>query len=535
MPGPDGARRGWREALLAGALVLVALATYSRVFGHQFLLNWDDLAYVVENQAAHGLTARHAIAAFSQSYVGNYAPLHILSYAVDWSLWGPRPGGFLLSNVLLHGACGALAFLLFLRLGMAPAAAWLGGALFVVHPVQVESVAWISERKNVLSMALSLVSLLAFAGYRAAGPRRAWAYAGSCLACVAALLTKAAAVVLPPLLVAYDLCTVEPGARRRFVLDKVPYALAAAAVVAATLASQAESIAEGRTAFRLDALTTVYTMVPVVATYLRLVAWPARLSALYTPAIREAPDLAFAGSLALLAAGLAIAVLLYRRDRRLLFWYAAFFIGLVPVLQIVPLPTLMNDRYLYFPMLGVAGLAAGLTDRALRAASPRRRAAWLAPWALLAPLAAASAVRTGAWRDDLTLWRDVAAKSPGSPLALVGLGMSLLDAGREDEALQALLRAVALDPGHRVALNDVGALYDQRGLPELGRPYLLRAVQIAPGYFSAHMNLAIGYRMSGDLAAAERELATALALRPDSAEASRALAEVRAARAALGR
>jgi tetratricopeptide (TPR) repeat protein len=521
------ARRPHAAAVLA--LVAIAFGVYSGVLDHAFLLNWDDHDYVVRNEAIRGLSWENVRTAFGRPYFGNYAPLHLLSYAVDHAVWGMSAGGFLFTNVLLHGANGALLHVLLVRLGAGRAAAALAAALFLVHPVQVESVAWISERKNVLCMAFLLAALHGYAAYRAPGARRrAWTYSASFAAAAAALLTKAAAVVIAPLLVLFDLCHVEPSARRRWVIDKAPFVLATVAIAAATISSQREMIAEGRAAYSMDPPTTLYTMVPVVARYLGMLAWPAGLSAIYAPAVREGADLAFAASAALLTGLAALGVLLFRRRRPLFFWYAAFFLGLVPVLQIVPLPTLMNDRYLYFPMLGASAFAALALEPVLKAGrDPLRRAAKVAAAVAVAVLALLSHARVEVWRDDLSLWQDAAAKDPRSALAWAGLGMSLLDGGRGDEALHAFLSALAIDPAHRLALNDAGALWNERGEPLRGRPYLVRAVSLWPDYFPAYMNLGRSYLMTGELGAAEEAFRAALRIEPAAPEALSALADVR--------
>ncbi len=517
----------WERVAAPICLAGLAIAVYSGVFGHSFLLNWDDLEYVVENETIRSLSPGNLRAMFTRAYLANYAPFHVLSYALDHALWGLNPSGFLLTNVLLHAANGLLLYGLLVRLGTARAAAALGAAFFLVHPVQVESVAWISERKNVLCMTWFLVALHAYATYRSPAGRHRWLWYGlGLLAGIAALLTKAVAVVLAPVFLLFDLCYTEQSERRHWLLDKAPIVLATAAVAAATLSSQREAIAEGQAAFALSGPARVYTMVPVVVRYLGMVLWPTGLSPIYVPRIREAPDPAFAGAVLVVLGLLALGALLFARRRRPFFWYATFFVGLVPVMQIVPLPTLMNDRYLYFPMLGAAG-ALALAAEPLFASRARalRLATLAASCTTVLSLAIASHARAEVWRDDLSLWLDAAARAPKSTLAWNGLGMSLVDAGRTDEAIHAFERALALDPDYRLALNNLGALCNRLGDPLRGRPYLLRAVALYPGSFGTLMNLGIGYRMTGDWKAAAAAFRAAAALRPGQPDAARMLRE----------
>jgi Flp pilus assembly protein TadD len=382
-------------------------------------------------------------------------------------------------------------------------------------------------------MTFSLAALHGFVRYRSAEGAARWrAYLGALVALVAALLTKVVAVVVPAALLLLDACDATRR-RRRWLLDKAPFAAAAAAFVLVTLQTQDVAIAEGRRAFWMDGPTTVFTMVPVLARYVGMVLWPAGLSAVYAPEIRESADAAFWGAGLLLCAVAAGGVVLWRRRREAVAPLAFFFVALLPVMHIVPLPTLMNDRYLYFPMLGAAALG-GIALERLAAEAPRvRRIALAAAVVVAVALAAASSVRTGVWRDDLTLWRDVTEKTPGSPFAWMQLGVALVDAERLADAVAAYERALRVDPLYAPVLNNLGALYSRLGRPGDAQPLLRKAVEQAPGFFEARMNLGVVEAMRGDLAGAERAFAAAVALRPDDPLARTALEDVR--RAALAR
>lgn len=525
-----------RRLLPPAALIAIAAAIFGQVRSHAFLLNWDDLAYVVENEIIRGLSWDHVRAAFAAPYFQNYAPLHLLSYAVDYSLWGLDAGAFLLVNVALHGLNGALLFALLRRLGISAGGAFVGAALFIVHPVQVESVAWVSERKNLLSMGFSLGALHAFVSYRTAAARgaRVAAYLGALALAVAALLAKAIAVVLPALLLLVDAGWFDRTRRRTRIVDKLPFVAAAAALAIATLASQRDAVGEGRGVFGMSPMATVYTMIPIVARYLGMVFWPSGLAAVYTPEIRHGPDAPFAAAVLLLAVLSAAGWILWRRVRRAFCWYAAFFVGLVPVLHIVPLPTLMNDRYLYFPMLGAAGLAAFAVDHLLARGGIARRAAAPAAVLALVALGIASFTRTSTWRDDLTLWRDAAEKTPRATRAWVNLGMACVDAGRLEEAVPAFQRGLAGDPYHPLALNNLAGAYNQLGRPVEARALLVRAIQVEPQSFNAHMNLGLACKMMGDLACAEQAFLAAARIRPDAPGPRVELREVLSDRAASG-
>lgn len=149
-------------------LLLLALAviTYREIPSHSILINWDDQVYVTGNSAIRGFSLENLQTAFTTYYVGNYAPVQIVSYMLDYTLWGNSPSGYLWANIIYHSICGVLLYFLLLRMGAWKWGAALGTALFLVHPVQVESVAWLSQRKNLLAMLFYLLSFHGYLSYR---------------------------------------------------------------------------------------------------------------------------------------------------------------------------------------------------------------------------------------------------------------------------------------------------------------------------------------------------------------------------------
>jgi tetratricopeptide (TPR) repeat protein len=259
-----------------------------------------------------------------------------------------------------------------------------------------------------------------------------------------------------------------------------------------------------------------------------LLFFPVELSALYLPPMKLRLDAAVAASafFAIMLAGLG--VYLYRKQKHLFFWYAVFFVGLLPVSQIVPLVTFMNDRYLYFPLIGAAGCCGIIAASFVRVdAAVARRATGLILCILLVALPVISRHRTSVWNNDLSLWQDITRKLPGSPLAWNGLGMSYVDTREFGKAADAFLKALTLDPDYKPALGNIGALYNSMGKTAQARPYLLRLVGLFPDDFKGLMNLGINYYRSGDFRNAEMAFARALTVQPGSEQAMFWLQEVR--------
>jgi Flp pilus assembly protein TadD len=264
---------------------------------------------------------------------------------------------------------------------------------------------------------------------------------------------------------------------------------------------------------------TFLTIMTVLVRYLQLIFWPTGLSAVYDPPIRTGLDGAVLGSGIILLLLLAVGVLMYRRQRRFFFWYALVFLGLLPVSQIIPIVTLMNDRYLYFPMLGVAA-SIGTLASFLDASCKRWRTAGIAVIGLiLIAIPCLSFTRTGVWSNDLTLWSDAAKKAPHHYQVLYGLAQALQNSGDLDAALPIYERVLALKPRDLDTLTHLGALYRARNMPLKARPYLLDVTRYYPKYAKGFVDLGTNYYLTDELGDAQKAFMAALALSPRSGEA----------------
>lgn len=506
-------------------LLLAAGAVYGSISGHEFLTNWDDSRYVLENADIRGFEPERLKAIFTRYYVGNYAPVQMLSYMVDYTLWGLWPGGYLLVNLLLHAANALLLYHLFLRLIGNRMAAFIGAAFFLLHPVQVESVAWISQRKNLLAMFFFLFAWEFYRAYREASGRSRWGcYAASLVALLLALLSKSVTVIFPAVMVLFDHCYPPVDGRSRY-LDKVPYLLVAATAAVVALMSQTPDYTEwgaggGRAVYHGGSImATFLTMLPVYCSYLRLIVWPTNLSALYDPVIHTTLDAGVLTALLLLGGVLFLVYRLYRYDRRMAFWPLVAMAALLPVSQIVPLVTLMNDRYLYFPLIGVAALTGYAANGLVK------RPAIVVSLLILLLLASLSSQRARVWRNSYTLWSDAVRKSPGnaSVWGLYGEACHFDREPRYGEAARAYLHSLELEPGRDMTRYNLGALYaelnDLDASESVFRELLRRSPDNVMGW-SAYGELAF---RRGDYSEAEMRFRKALVFQPEAVPVLRKL------------
>ena len=502
-------------------LTLTSILLFSVTLGHDFITTWDDDKYVVTNEIIRQLSLQNLRAAFSSFILGNYAPLHHLSYMLDYAISGVNPMVYHLHNVILHTLNGVLFYLLLSKTEGGSRTAFIAAFIFLVHPVQVETVAWVSQRKNLLCMTLFLLSFLAYVNFLK--ERKKSLYWLSVAFFAMALLAKSVALFLPLLLLAYDLLRSERR-DRWVILDKIPYLVLGIACGIVAMISQMPEQGGGRSGYYGGSpYATLLTMIPVFCRYLYNLLWPLNLSADYLVPIKTAPD-GEVVACAILLAALALPVFYgVKRNRACAFWIIAALLAILPVAQLVPIVTLMNDRYLYFPMLGIATLLAGM----ISFLAERGKAAKLAALLLCACLLALPWLtwqRAGVWQNGFTLWQDVLHKTPAHHIAMTSLGDTFRETGNRDEALRLYRQALELNPDYFIALNNISKLLLETDQLAEADGYLMRLIRTYPKYPKGFEMLGILREFSGDLAGAESAYSQALHLDPDLGESLISLA-----------
>jgi Flp pilus assembly protein TadD len=544
----------------AAAVAAVTILTYSGSFGGQFVS--DDVVSVRGNPLLRSLAWDNLVRIFTSFDDANYIPVKVLSLAIDYRLWGSSPTGFHVMNLALHvgGALFVLAILR--RTGLSPGAATLAAALWAVHPLQVESVAWISERKNVLS---GFFFFAAFRIYLDFSDRaRARSYVAMLGLYALALLSKMNTMVLPALCLAYEVAF-RHRLRRRDLLASVPLFVLGGVVGWYTLRGSpvhADAWHGG------SALVTWLSSTVVVFRYLATLLLPRDLVIQYQVHLYGSPLdvpvlLALTG---LVAIATATFLLLWRRQR-VAFWILWFFICLAPMLNVIPFRSLMQDRYMYLPLVGAIALVASTLDAMVRARSARTALAVAATVLVLA-----SAVRSHRqvemWGSALTLWqgealtaslyapdppyvpedrdaklaflRAAAARQPVSAAVRNNLAGMAYSAGRLDEAISGFEAAAALARGDAVVLVNLGKAYAGAARLEDAERVLQRAVTLDTYEVLTHLSLADVYlaRENAEGARAELTACSRLVPGPTAARAWRSewadLARLEAARARPG-
>lgn len=516
------------------ALLVAMVAVYGRLLGHDFLMNWDDNVYVTANSSVQGFSAQNIKVVFTSFYAGNYAPVQMLSYMLDYSIWGLWPGGFLLTNVLLHFMNGVMLYVLLIRAHKERLLAAIGASVFLLHPVQVESVAWISQRKNLLAMFFMLFAWEAYNRYNTdeSGKSRLF-YVVSVGAFLCALLSKSVVVIFPAAIMLYDFCF-SLKFRIDSLLNKLPYILAAGIVAVIAIYSQSPGVTGlsgidygGRTSWHGGSFwANMLTMIPVFCRYVRLILWPSGLSAIYNPKIYTSLGVTVLLSSVVILLIIYCSIRLIIYDRRLGFWPFFSILAIIPVSQIVPLVTIMNDRYLYFPMIGLSALVAvGAVDIKERIAEKYRSLFYLTLFAIICIISVASYQRAGVWKDSKSLWADAVTKSPDRFDVWEGLGEAY-HLGRvvdPNMALNAYQKSFDLYSSNPNNLYNFATLHIEHGNSLRGAALLNRLLTINPSHVMGWAALGDYYVKQGMYAAAEKAYKRAEQLQPEAKQVKRML------------
>ncbi|MFH0962506.1 MAG: tetratricopeptide repeat protein [Planctomycetota bacterium] len=535
-----------------GARTLVALAVACLTFVaflptlQNGFVNYDDDANLVLNKHYKGLGWANLAWMFTTFHLGPYQPLSWLTYAIDYELWGDKPVGYHLTSLLLHSASAGLLFLLSLHFaqiafGARPRgkdflACAIAVLFFSVHPLRVESVAWATERRDVLSGFFFLLAVLA---YLRAGERRTeapGAYGKLVPAIVfyaLSLASKATAMTAPVILLLLDVYPLRrlPAAPwrwfaapyRRVITEKIPFlALAIAAGALAVVGqSRSEALREHLGfADRLGvaAFATVF--------YLRKAVFPAGLYPLYElrPEFHALSAPVIVSAASLLAITAALVAFRRRRPALLVTWIA--YLGLLsPVSGVVPIGLhLAADRYTYLPLMAWSVLLAGGLMQLFSYLRTRGGTAgrYALAGGLIAVLAAFGALtwrQSRVWRDSKTLWEHTLAQDGRSSVAHLNLGAALYDAGKRDEGEAHYREALHLRPRYARAYNNLGRALLEKGDPKAATELFATAVKLEPKLAQAHYNLGTALLRQGEPAKAVKALEEALRIDPDLSEA----------------
>ena len=533
----DAARRkreGWRTVAVCAVIVALIWIVFGQTLSFDFV-NYDDKTYVYGNSlVSAGVTAHGLAQAFVDTQTTNWHPLTLVSHMLDCQFYDLKAGGHHFTNVLLHTAA---ALLLFLWLANVSGRFWSSvfvTALFAIHPLRVESVAWIAERKDVLSAVFFFLTLLAYARYLRSRTLGRYLTMSILFAC--GLMSKPMLVMLPVVLLLLDYWPLQQmritqgelrsSELRRLVVEKIPLFVLSLAVSIVTFILQERSsgaIAQLPLNWRIEnALVTSLT-------YVWQIFWPVDLAVFYPH-----PENTLAGWQLAVAALLLISItwvaFILRRSRPyLLIGWLWYLVMLLPVIGIVQVGLQGHaDRYTYLPQIGLyIALVWLIADAVSNFRVPKPILATVAIVAVLS-LAACARKQTTYWRNTETLWTHTLAVTKNNDVAHSNYANFLMDHGELDDALGHLQTALDIrlaqshphphyDLSLAVIQDNVGAALMRKDRVAEAITHFRQAIDLEPKYVDPHFNLGAALMQEGDLDGAIAEWSRTLSMEGDDA------------------
>jgi protein O-mannosyl-transferase len=478
-------------------LVVITWLVFGQTIRYDFV-NYDDNEYVYANPAiTSGLNPHGIIYAFSGRHARNWHPLTTLSHMLDCQLWGARAGGHHFTNIVLHTIAVVLLFLVLQQMTGAIWQSAFVAALFAIHPLHVESVAWISERKDVLSAVFFTLTLGAYVRYvRSPSIGR---YLTMSILFALGLMSKPMLVTVPLVLLLLDYWPLQRfGGRssiKRLALEKIPLLALSAAGGFVTLWMQQSSVALTE---ELPLIWRVANGLVTYAIYLRQMIWPVGLAVFYPHPGDQLPIWEIGLAIVLLGLVSAGAIALRHKRPYLVtgwFWYL---IMLLPVIGLIQVGSQAHaDRYTYLPQIGLYLLLAWAITDALTSRLQRRILAVTASVAIIA-LAWCAHVQASHWRNGESLWGHALAVTSGNFMAHDGLGECLANRGRLDEAIDQFQKALNIAPGYPELETNLILALTKKGRTDEAISHLQTLLKEDPNNAQAHYNLGNALQKKGD-------------------------------------
>jgi protein O-mannosyl-transferase len=517
----------WRLLGISIGLVALTWAVFGQTFRHQFI-NYDDPLYVLDNEHVRAGLTWHGIAwAFTHVHSQNWHPLTTISHMLDCQLFGVNPGAHHLVNVFWHSITVLLLFILLQQMTSRVWASAFVAAIFAIHPLRVESVAWIAERKDVLSGFFFVLTLFAYASY--ARRPSGWRYGAVSILFACGLMSKPMLVTLPLVLLLLDYWPLERFERStitKLVIEKIPLFALSAGSILATL--WAQNFALGSTEF-LPPKWRITNAIFSYFEYIRQMFWPIDLIPFYVHPENRLETWRLVLAVVVLICVTAIAIGRRRKNPYLIVGWLWYLIMSVPVIGIVQVGLQGHaDRYTYLPHIGLYIALIWLIWDLTKSWRGQRILLSSAATLVVGALSILSWKQTAHWRDTETLWRHTLAVTPDSDVAHAGLAGILFVRGQIDESIDHYERALRLRDGNVAAHFGLGRALAAKQKTDAAIFHFKKALSIQPDFVAASNDLGIQFASKGEIKEAIAAWSQTLSFDPDNPDAANDIAWMRA-------
>jgi len=501
-------------------ILLITAVTLSPCLNNDFT-NWDDNKYVTENPDIKSLNLENIKKIFASQYVAMYLPVTMLSYSLNYYFFGLNPCAYHTTDLIIHLLNCILVFYLFLLLSENTLSSFIIAILFGIHPLHVESVAWISERKDVLCCLFFLAGLISYIHYKKR--EKKLFYIMSLIAFILSLMSKTMSITLPLLLILTDRFFYNKTGNSR--VEKIPFFLISALFGIIALFTQTEAMEKHSSFTFLDNLCIASYG---ILFYLYKMIWPLNLSAIYPYPEKTGYflQIKFLISPLILIIPTATVIFSGKYTKKIIFGSLFFLITILPVIKLVPIGDAMTaDRYTYIPLLGIfyilgEGFSFLYTFYNRNKDYGRIIKSSLAVLliAVIITLSWLSYNRCYIWKDSITLWSDVIKNYPSVTPAYINRGFAYYNKGDFDNSLKDYTEAIKLEPELAQLYNDRGNAYDMKGEEDRALADYTKAISLDPAFLPAYYNRGIIYDRKGNYDEALSDYTKALEINSDSTE-----------------
>ena len=487
-----------REIIICICLIAASLVAYWQITNHEFI-NYDDGLYITENSHVQaGLTFKSIKWAFTTCHASNWHPLTWLSHMLDYELYGLNPMGHHWMNLQIHLIN---TLLLFFILQYMTGAIWKSAfvaALFALHPLHVESVAWVAERKDVLSTFFGMLTILAYIRYVI--KRNLFRYFLVFISLSLGLMAKPMLVTMPFVLLLLDLWPLkrlnlplnQPAGSQNsnfipLILEKIPFLVPVAISSILTLVAQHSSALKTLESFPLQ--TRVANALISYINYIVKTLWPLHLSVFY-PHPENLPAWQIIGATLLIAVAIFLSIHRLKKYPYIIVGLLWFFITLFPVIGIIQVgDQAMADRYTYIPLIGIFIILAWGGPDLLKKWTNKRIVPAILAISILLLLTMQSFLQTTHWKNSITLFENSIKVTENNWLAHNNLGIALFSEGKFDKAIYHYKKALNIRPDTVCAIKNLGVAMFDKGNLKVAFQYFNKAIVINPEDFDAYYKI----------------------------------------------
>lgn len=499
-------------------IIFITFCTYFNSLQNEFIDYWDDNTYITGNELIKSLSFSNIKLIFSSTFSYEYYPISLLSYAIDYHFWKLNPMGFRITNVFLHSINAILIFSIILTITNKFSASFIAAIIFIIHPVNVESVAWLAERENVLSFLFFLLSLYLY--IKSQETSKKLYYFASLNIYIFAILSKALPVTLPFILLLYDFCFTRKNLQEK-ILYKIPFLFISCITSIITVTTFKGIPTLG--IYSESPYLKMLSMFRIFSTYVEKIFIPVRLNNFYVNYLSLSFfDYEIIISVLILSLITFFAYKSCKKEIVIFFCITWFFITLIPVSNVFPTCQWMADRYLYFPSFGFSLFIVILYEKILQRCKSFKNSGKLKIITvtflimLIAFYSTLTVRRNRIWKNSITLWEDCVKKDPNGALAHTYLGGAYMKRGFKDKAVVEFKRALQINPKRASVWANLAYIDINNGQLEEAFKKIRLALYFEADNYEAHNALGMYYMCKTKYNRAIVEFQRTLELQPES-------------------